>query len=118
MKVLAKSVGAAATVIALGASPGASGQSMRENLVGTGRIGGTVDAVGSQGVQKLDGNFSRRLQKKNRNDDALDVNGSVSTCHAVARPSHLETFTLLPVLFCDNSSTLLPCWRSTLRTKL
>lgn len=93
MKVLAKSVGAAATVIALGASPGANGQSVRQGLAGNGQVGRTADTVGSRAMQDLDGSPSRRLQKKNRNDDALDVNGTVSTRGADARPSpHLKTF--------------------------
>lgn len=80
MKVLAKSVGAAATVLALGAAPGASGQSLRQGLARNGEVAGAAaDAARSQAMQGLDGSPSRRLQKNNRNDDALDVNGTVST---------------------------------------
>lgn len=76
MKVLAKSVGAAATVLALGAAPGANGQSLRQGLDRNGQVGGAAaDAAGSQAMQGLDGGPSRRLQ---RNDDALDVYGTVS----------------------------------------
>lgn len=78
MKGLAKSVGAAAAVIAIGASPGASGQSLRRGVTRNGGpVGGTADAAGSQAMEDFDDNPSRRLEMP-RSDDALDVHGTVS----------------------------------------
>ena len=79
MKGLAGSAGAMA-VIALGLFPGSDGKSLRENGLDHGPTGG-VDAAESLSTNTLDSNGSRRLQRRNRpvTDDALDVNGTVST---------------------------------------
>ena len=81
MKGLAGSAGAMA-VIALGLFPGSNGESLRQDGNDHGPTRG-VDAIGSPSTNSLDSNGSRRLQRHPRprpaTDDALDVNGTVST---------------------------------------
>ena len=67
-------------VIALGLFPGSNGKSLRQDGSDHGPTGG-VGAAESLSNNTLDSNGSRRLQRRNRpvTDDALDVNGTVST---------------------------------------
>ena len=87
MKGLAGSAGAMA-VIALGLFPGSNGESLRHEANDHGPTP-SVAAAESPSTNTLDSNHSRRLQRRNRpdpvTDDALDVNGTVSTDAHVQR---------------------------------
>lgn len=74
MKGLVQSV-SAAIVIALGLNPGVHGQSWEAEDTGNyqGDIAGFVQ--GSPGMARTD---NRLLRRRPRDDDALDVNGTVS----------------------------------------
>ena len=81
MKGLAGSAGAMA-VIALGLFPSSNGEPLRHEGNDNGPTGG-VDAAESPSTNTFDSNGSRRLRRHPRpkpvTDDALDVNGTVST---------------------------------------
>lgn len=87
MKGLTGSAGAVA-IIALGHYPGARGSSLRQEPAAHAITGG-ADAAGPPLTNTIDVSGSRRPQSRGRrlqvvNDDALDVNGTVSAGIRVA----------------------------------
>lgn len=74
MKGFVQSVGAA-TVVALSLNRGVNGKSPETELAGNPQGGAAGVGAGSAGAARTD---SRQLMGRGRNDDALDVNGTVS----------------------------------------